>query len=271
MRRDFRWRKTTQVSLDVDVVSYFEGESGNFLIVESQDTSTVSCSVRSIADPVHAVASGAFDGSDWAFSGESQAWATVPEYLMIPGDGKRRHLLRIADGAKPDPLEHLGVIDAVCPVPHSRLVVLSGEAHLTVWDPVGRRAGAHLRLVAGTELPEMRFRNTGSELWVNDGSSLLKLETKNWEIVDAAGFGDEPGSDQEPREVVPSIVRWVFDEAQQTCGVIQAGEPRILLIDAASMLPLETLQFAFQPADVLVRGRRVDVISREGEFQKARL
>ncbi len=236
----------------------YEGVSGYFVLVVEETTEGVSCSVRHVSRPDTAVATGQFADEHWAFEGESQLWANVPEYLLIPAGGARRHLLRIADGATPDALEHLGVVTAVSGVPNSRLVVLAGEGHITAWDPVGRRAGVHLRLTGGTDNPTMRFRSEGAELWVNDGSTLLKFETKTWDVIDAAGSEPEGGS----------IVHWDFDSTQSHCAVVRENQTGVILIDVETMLPVGHAQFDAHTVDSLAVDGRIIALDQNGRFSR---
>ena len=230
-RYDTKWRKKAMFSMDKDKeLIVIEGTLALLVVATDKQTTakqTVTATVHLPDNPETPVAQGVYaDG--WTFAGSKEAWALVPDYFVLPGDVPQ--LLRIADGAAPLELTGLGNVNSAVNVPDSRLLVLLGGGSLSVLDPVSGRSSAKMRLGQGTQRPIARFRTgkDGLELWLNDGCLLMKLETKNWHVVDAAGTEDES-----------PIETWAFVDDRHVV-VAPRGKAELLLIDLDEMALVES-------------------------------
>jgi len=92
----------------------------------------------------------------------------------------------------------------------------------------------------------MRFRHGDKELWINDRESLLKLETRDWTPIDAAGSSaDDPGQTLE-------ITAWDFALDETVAVVGRRGSDDVVVVDAETMAPLVSVGLPSPPRDVLL-------------------
>lgn len=234
---DTRWRKQSVVQINGHSkdIHAIEGTGALLLVSTVTDelgTTRVTATVHVPGNPGEPAAIGEYV-TRWTFEGDSAAWRFVPDYLIVREP--QPTLLRIADDARPIPLDDLQEATSVVNVPESRLIVLTGGGVLGVLDPISGRSAAKMRLGQGTVSPKAAFSTIKGEphLWINDGCLLIKLETKNWRVVDAAGPEDE------------SIIQsWRFLDDSHVLVVPQA-KAEVSLIDVAEMSLVESY---FPPA-----------------------
>lgn len=237
-RYDRRWRSVSmhQPFGDMPFTSV-EGKHHLAVISQPNPGGEIAVSIRAVAHPEIVLATGTFIDT-WVFEGEPSLWALVPEYILISQKDGRTGLLRIADNAEIDILEGFDTPHAVAQVPNSRLVVLAGPASYTVYDAVAERSIRHFELAGGNQKPMLRFRNS-EELWLNDVDTMLKVETKSFEVVDAAGsdVGEHTHVDT-PTEKLGGFGRWTFAAENELCVVTRPNVGDVLVLDGVSMLPV---------------------------------
>lgn len=240
VRYDRRWKKTSRVAPcgghEFDVR---EGKS-HLLVVDSTDESRITLTVRAASDPSASVAEAAFDGEKWDFTGNSQAWAQVPEYLLINKDNKKSQILRIADNGELQTLHDLSGVQSITELPDSRLVILAGDGKLTIHDPIAAVSVAQFTLSGGNPDPIVHTKDSGKEVWVSDKDSLLRVNSRNWEVIDAAGSEGAP------------ISYWEFGPAEDVCVVLRAEELNALVLDAQTMEPVAQHFFSRSIDQVMV-------------------
>jgi hypothetical protein len=260
VRFDRLLKRKVEVELDkTSNIQFYEGTDGHFMLVGNQD-GRLHASVSHVQSPTHFLAEATFDDG-WVFRNARDAWAHVPEYLLVPSEESGPSLLRVADDAEVVSLEDFGTVTRVVAVPDSRLVVFAGGGYLTAFDPIAGRAGAHLKLAEGTNSPTLGFRKEGKELVINDGPNLIKVETAHWTAIDAAGSDDEDQS---------AIAGWSPVDAD-TVAVWREAMNDVLVIDVDSMLPVAIARFEAVPSNVFVLGKTVAATSPDGELMVERL
>jgi hypothetical protein len=249
-RYDRRWRKVSMCQPYGDkAFTTIDGKHHFAVVHQAEPGGEVEVTLRSAADPEAVLATGRFVDT-WIFEGEPKLWGRVPEYIITKQKDGNSALLRIEDDAEVDPLEGFESAHTVVAVPNSRLVVVGGAGSYTVYDPVAMRAIRHYQLAGGNQLPFMRFRND-EELWLNDVDTMLKIETKQFEVIDAAGSdigetegpsegqteGPSEGPIEGPKEL-GGFGRWTFAAGNELCVVTRPNVGDVLVLDAVSMLPV---------------------------------
>lgn len=240
-RYDRRWRRTTKSEpFDGDCFEAKDG-NGHLLCIHTNlvaDGPLVRAAVYHASDPVRPVAMGTYDRK-WRFEGRNQAWQYVPEYLLVELDG-RMSLLRIADHAEFDPLEVDGLasVNSVVALEGSRLVLLAGNGEIHVYDPVRRLEMARFELAGGVVRPTLRVASGGDILWVDDVDTLLQIDTRSWQAIDAAG-SESPGD---------VIVSWSLSANEHWVAVARRSDEGVLLLEARTLLPTAQLEL-LQPVD----------------------
>ncbi len=266
-RYDRRWRRTQQLSPFAGAeFSCVEGKA-RVLLARTVEGRLVT-SVHGAVEPGTALASGVYENGKWTFTGDNQAWAHVPEYTFLSSDDAKRALLRIGDGAEPDPLEDVDGVTSVIDVPESRLVVLAGGGRITVYDPHSRHAGFRLSLPSASTAksdPRLRFRDGGKELWLNDFSSLLKLETRNWTVVDAAGFV----ADAE-QQSSPLINEWTFTSDESAAVVCRSDQHSVGVVDTETLELITEISCNSEPVDAVLIDERVVATDNLGKVLRGR-
>ena len=251
--------------------------TGAFALLERVDGGA-RVTVRDVREPLEVLASADLDADAWRFAGDNRQWARVPEHVLLV-DGDHRRLARLADDAAVVDISELGPVHQVEMVPGSRLVVLAGPGALSVFDPVAGRELRHLQLAGGEQHPLVRFRN-GEELWVNDVDTMLKIETRQWQVVDAAGSETAEGAEPRAIPVDPEPVAageaedatasagrfggWTWAGDGELCVVSRPGTGDVLVLDAVSMLPVAHGLVGGAPIDAALLGRNL-VVAVEGD------
>jgi hypothetical protein len=279
VRFDRRWRRTERFTIDAPGdVRIVEGNGALAVVTVTADGSIVDATVRSAHDPAAVIAVGRYDDG-WVFDGDKQAWTSVPEYLLLhPGDGQL--LVRIADDAEADPLEDQPLFGSVTSFPDARLLALTTHGKVVVYDPVTRKDLATFRLSVDVLPPQLQFREGGKEMWLDDTRTIMKLDTRAWNVLDAAGPDHaEAESDDDEEEgdadahgrdetSVPGIGAWALSSDERHCAVAVPGNREVLVLDAGTMLPVAQLAFDASPDDVaLLDGGSVVIFDRQaGRF-----
>jgi hypothetical protein len=262
-RYDRRWRSVTMHQPYGDSVFTTIAGPHHFAVVNQPDAGgQIEVTLRPASDPAQVVATARFVDT-WVFEGEPQAWAWVPEYIVTRQADGSNGLLRIEDDAEIDSLEGFGAAHSIVGVPDSRLVIIGGPASYSVYDPVAGRTIRHFELAGGNQAPTMRFRN-GEELWLNDVETMLKIETKQFEVVDAAGseMGAQPGSEATTHQ--GGFGGWNFAARNELCLVARPGLGDVLVLDAVSMLPVARGVFkSGRPTEAMLLGRNSLVATDE--------
>lgn len=256
-RYDRRWRRSQRVEIP-EASSVTEGTAGHFL-VWSESAGVIEAEVRTVDQPDLAVASGTFDGS-WSFEGDNKRWAFVDEYLVASDHEGREQLVRIVDEAKPVPLDELPDVQTAVAVPGVKLVVLLGAEYVTVLDPETGRVGERLKLAHEDAPPSRaRFRPEAEELWLDNGGTLVALDARKWEVIDAAGF---EGTDR--------ISHWDF-APNDTVLVGQHGSASMLVLDLKTMLPSGVANAKRPAIDAAVTEGVVVSVDETGAFERTRV
>lgn len=294
-RYDRRWRRTTRVSpYNGEEFRIVEGK--HHLLSIRERLGELAVQVRSAESPEHVIAEGRFAEDKWQFTGDNQAWSLVPEYLLVTAealgitpdteadetavregvDGEeapeakdededegdeadfasRHALLRLADDSVPQLLENKDVA-AVVAIPDSRLVVLQGGGLLSVYDPIAQRPVAQFRFTDSAERPSMEFRNP-DELWVNDSTSLMKVDSRAWSVSDAAGSTER-------------IVSWSFAEEESLCCVVN-DDATAVVVRTEDMMAVSQCQF-LRSVDQAIYFSTSDIVGFSAEtsaFYRAR-
>jgi len=236
-RYDRRWRRsTTYQPYGQTTFSVIEGKHHLATVLQREAGGELEVKVLSPTAPDVAIGTATYVDT-WVFEGAPQVWANVPEYIITRQKDGTNGLLRIEDDAETDPLEGIETVHQVAQVPGSRLVVLSGPGTYTVYDPVATRSIRHFELAGKNEVPNLRFRNE-EELWINDLDTMLKVETRQFEVADAAGSDVEAADGGEPSREHGSFGRWTFAAANELCVVTRPTVGDVLVLDVVSMLPV---------------------------------
>lgn len=264
-RYDQRWKRRSVIEPESQVPFRPVEGTQALLLVGAAAPDEVLLSVHIPSSPKLPVATARFHEGNWAFKGDTSAWAMVPEHVLVPWEGKVA-LIRIADNAEIDLLEDVAEPSALIHVPDSRLIVLAGSGAVTVYDPQARHAGVRLKLTQTTGLPVMEFRDGDKELWLSDGPTLMKLETANWTVVDAAESQTE---DDEP---TPDIINWTLTQDEDRVLILRDGTSDVVIADALSLEPLATFKTKTQAVDVIEDDKgRIFAIDIEGRLPKAKV
>jgi len=242
-RYDRRWRSVETYRPYGDVeFSVVEGKHHLATVSQPEAGGEIEVVVRSPKSPADALASAKYIDT-WLFDGDSPMWANVPEYVITRQKDGQNGLLRIEDDAEIDPLEGFEGAHAIAQVPNSRLVVIAGPGAYTVYDPIARRAIRHYQLASGNQSPSLRFRNE-EELWLNDVDTMLKIETRQFEVIDAAGSEVEHHVEEEIPGKLGGFGRWTFAADNELCVVTRPNVGDVLVLDVVSMLPVARGVFA---------------------------
>lgn len=273
-RYDMRWRGVTMHQPYGDnPITTVEGTHYVLVVHQANDGSDITATVRGPRDLEVVLASGTFNDGKWSFEGEVDYWEKVPEYIIVKRADGGPALVRLADDADIDPLEGFKSALRVSHVPDSRLVVIAGEGAYTVYDPIARRAIRHYELSGKNSNPYLRFRNA-DELWINDTDTMLKLDTKKFQVVDAAG--SETGSEDVDQSKLPpdlgNFGRWTFAADNELCVVTRPNMGDVLILDGVTMLPVGRGIFGqVRPIDALLAGRnKIVAVDEKGFGHRAR-
>jgi hypothetical protein len=271
-RYDRRWRGVAAFQPHGDAaVRVIEGTHHFLVVHQSEPGGEIEVTVRPAAAPEVVLATGRFVDA-WHFEGDSQAFGKVPDYVLVEQSDGSPALLRIADDAEIDALEGFDSVVDVAHVPDSRLVVISGVAAYTVYDPAISKAIRHFELAGGNPTPMMGFRN-GEELWMNDTDTMLKIETRQFEVQDAAGSQIDASVDPETAEPLGRFGRWTFAAGNELCVVTRPEMGDVLVLDGVSMLPVARGIFdRSSPFDAVLSGRNsIVAVDARGKALRTRL
>jgi hypothetical protein len=273
-RYDGRWRTSDLIDVGESPVYFSEGAAA--LAVTTKEADHISVEVRIPESPDDVPASAIYDGTHWEFLGDSQFWAAVPDYVLLAeGDGQQ--MLRLADDAELDPLEGIGPVHQVVDVPASRLVMLAGAGIISVYDPIARRVLRHFELAEKNPQPVIRFHDA-DEVWINDLTTMLKLDAKKFEVIDAAGSEtgispSEAGEEGEKKTALGRFEGWTFAAGNELCVVTRPELGDALVLDTVSMLPVAQATFLTgAPIDAtLVRRNILIATTADGLALRARV
>lgn len=284
-RYDRRWRRSSVFSpFGEQPFLFLPGQGSAFALVtvhSGPPNLHLEVTVRSSHQVGIIRAQAVYEQEEWTFSGDNHAWAQVPEYVLLtseelPADSPapRPILLRIADDAEPDELEGVEGARVVTPVPGSRLVVLAGAGKIYVYEPVVRRVVANFDLAGGTEHLDLGFRDD-NELWIADGDTLVKVDSKSWKVLDAAGTAevvDAAEATAEGQKRSGHFGRWSFVADNELALVTRPDIGDVLALDAVTMLPVGRAVFRSRPLDACLLGKNlVLAVDDSGEVWRCRL
>ena len=271
-RYDRRWRRSSTFQPFGDMsFAVIEGEHQLAAVSQREAGGGLEAKVLSPRAPALALATANYVDT-WVFEGDPQVWANVPEYVITRQKDGTNGLLRIADDAEIDPLEGFGPVHQVAQVPNSRLVVLGGSASYTVYDPIAMRSIRHFELAGKNQTPFLRFRHE-DELWINDTDTMLKIETRQFEVVDAAGSDIDPEVNGESSPHHGGFGRWAFAAHNELCVVTRPRMGDVLVLDTMSMLPVARGVFkSGVPLEALLVGRNsIVAVDAAGNRLRTRL
>jgi hypothetical protein len=270
---DRRWRRVSAYQPHAeDAFTTLEGRHHFAVVHQPEAGGKIEVTLRSANAPTTVLATGRFVDS-WVFEGEAKLWGLVPEYLVTREKDGRNGLLRIEDDAEIDALEGFTSVNTIIGVPDSRLVIVGSPGSYTVYDPIAVRSIRHYQLAGGNQSPSMQFRNN-EELWLNDIDTMLKIETKQFEVIDAAGSELDEGVEADTVVGRPGgFGRWNFAAEKELCVVTRPNVGDVLVLDAVSMLPVARGVFKHgQPMEALLIGRNTVIATdANGEVLRTRL
>lgn len=230
-----------------------EGNIALAVVVHDEEQDQIVVTVRAPKEPENALATGVFQDGKWSFIGDKQAWELVPEYILIPRSDVHSDLLRIEDGAEIDDLEDVDNVHDVVHIPNSRLVLLVREGSWLVYDPMTKKSFGNHELAGKEPKPQIRFRNK-DEMFVNDVDTMLKVESKHFKVLDAAG--SDVAHDTEDKARAGSFGQWTFAAGGELVVIPRPYLGDVLVLDAVSLLPVARGVFRRgTPIDAMMIGR----------------
>lgn len=264
---DKRWRKYELLGFgDEKEARVYEGVHHLCSVVDTKPGEALTATVYSAEDPKNPIATAVFDNDKWTFEGDKQAWAWVPEYILVPLENDQQALLRIADNCELFNVSELGKVIDVVPVPDNRIVLLIGEGKFWVFDPISHRSFWSQQLAQANPRPVARFRNN-EEVWINDLDTMLKLEAKKFEIIDGAGSDISDQGEAHHGH----FGRWTFAAQGELCVITRPSMGDVLVIDALSMAPVAQGVFRASPVDAMLVGRNTLVgVAEDGSPLRTR-
>ncbi len=196
------------------------------------------------------------------FTGESLAWSFLPRaYVVRPFE--EVFLLLIDWSRKTAQIQspswykesydtmYQGILN-VTEIPDSSLLIFSiqRDSEPLLFDPSKRKIVQKLSLADRRGNPQLYFRRTAAELWASDYDTLIRLDSRNWDLLSTLKL--EEGHDGMKTS---NVGEYYFSPDESLCLVARPHSGDIVGIDSNTFTVTFQVEIGGQPQDVgLLRG-----------------
>lgn len=199
------------------------------------------------------------------FSGETSVWTTLPGVYVI--DAPDGPFLALIDWRQKtvqiqvlswyresyDTL-YQGIL-GLTEVPGSTLLIFSfqRDSEPVIYDPSTRKILRKINLGGNTGAPQLYFRSKAHELWASDYDTMVRLDSRNWGMLDTLKLQVGEGG-----MVRSNIGKYYFCRDESLCVVARPHSEDVVGIDPITFTITLRAETGGQPEDVgLFRDNRV--------------
>jgi hypothetical protein len=233
------------------------GRGDLFSAIHHSDSDRLAISAHRIDSPDEAISRILIDASGPTFEGDCAVWSQLPR-AYVAYYARAFQLFLIAADPPSVELQQFdwyddsydrswqGVIGVV-EVPGSDLLIVSvqRDSSPVLYDPRTRTAVRKISLAGRGGNPTLRFRRTAPELWADDYDALLRLDPRDWSILDAIRVQDAAGGNAQL-----FIGGYAFNPAETLCAVARPYSGDVVALDTTSFKITHSVAVAQQPLDV---------------------
>jgi len=196
------------------------------------------------------------------FTGEGSAWSFLPRAYVVRPFGEA-FLLLIDWTHKATQLQspswYKGSYDtmyqailSVTEVPGSSLLIFSiqRDSEPLLFDPTTSKIVQKLTLAHRRGNPQLYFRRMAPELWVSDYDTLVRLDSRNWNLLSTLRLQEGLNGVE-----TSNIGEYYFSRDESLCLVARPHSGDVLAIDPNTFTVTLQVETGGQPEDVgLLRG-----------------
>lgn len=237
--------KTGRVSLsDAKAVSLHAGRDDHFAVLHHFDGRRIELTAHAFTSPERTLAKLTFADGASSLEGEAQVWQYLPRAYAAcyAPEGTADFQLFIVERDGPslttrkllwydDSYDHgYQGICGVAQVPQRDLLIISvaRNSRPVLYDPAKGNIERKLDLADRSGNPEFRFRSRAPEVWVSDYDHLVRLNTKDWSVLDAVCLQDAPGQN------ALFIGEFAFNKGESLCAVARPYSNDVVGIDTTT-------------------------------------
>lgn len=252
------------------------GDGDYFAAVHGYQGETCEITVHGMESPGDVVARLRVDGWTGRFDGDAGAWRRLPRAYVAYLNEKTMgvwgyYLIRVGDEEPPGvsverldwfsadayDIGYQSVMKAVEIPGEPRLIMtIQRDSQPVIYDPNRREIVGRLTLADGFGNPTLRFRKHAPELWADDYDTLLRLDVRDWKVLDKILL---QGADQGTRQFIGG---WGFTPDESLCAVARPFSGDVIALGCDRFAVTHRAETGGQPIDVgiLADGR---VIARD--------
>lgn len=248
--------KTEAIRLgNADYLTLVAGDHDHVGVVQYRRNGTARITVRRLDVLVEAVAEAEIDGETGTLAGITEAWRHVPQaYIIYPylvriiPDERRWERHELPWYQEGYDLVYQGLSGVVEIPGRSELIVsIQRDSQPVIYDPLARCSLGKIKLAERGGNPNLKFRESARELWVDDYDFLLRLDPDNWRVMDSLRLqGATKGMAGCP------IGEWNFNASESLCAVARPSSGDVILVDTDSFTVTEHCTTGGQPLECVL-------------------
>jgi hypothetical protein len=153
------------------------------------------------------------------------------------------------------------------------LVSIQRDSEPVLYDPGQQRALGKISLANRSGNPHLVFRGTAFELWASDYDTLLRLDPRDWKVMNALRLQQAPSASGTSAGTVLFIGGFAFNKDESLCAVARPYSGDVVALDTATFQVRNRAVTGGQPLDValLSDGRVFCRDWKSGELLLSRL
>ena len=265
---------------DAKWISLIRGENDYFALIHQQEDKSLRVTAHSFANIAEIISSielnigdiNAERPSEIAVSkiiGRTSVWSSLPKtyiirsltepYLVLVNWNQQVGQIQPLPWYKESyDTMYQGLLEAT-DIPGSPLVTISvqRDSQPVLYDPVKNQIVRKLKLGDRRGNPQLFFRKTKSELWATDYDTLVRLNARDWSVLNILRL-------QEPKVGMERLFigKYSFDFQESICAVARPFEGDVVGINPDTFAVTHRAVTGGQPQDVGLLSER-HVVSRD--------
>lgn len=257
-----------------------EGQGGFFALVHRLADGGVLITAHHCATPEEIAGRIMGTGAGLSLDGPLGIWSALPRAFIVttrPYNGAGQHPFTHALVVAPStglpelvPLRwyegNYGPedqpIETVTQLPGTDLIILSvrSDSAPVLFDLASQTRVGSIPLAGRLGIAQLRFRRTAPELWAIDYDTVLRLEARNWTVLQSRRLQEDVNGKRF------YLGDFAFDSLENTACVARPGSADVLLIDTRHLDNIRSLPVVSRPLEVAVGDDRIFGRTLDGKF-----
>jgi hypothetical protein len=266
-------RRQTISWSDASYLTVHKGSDDLFAVVHHYNPPRehqLKVTAHALADPPQVLAGVTLqaEGQGPVWEGDASVWDRLPRaYLAYYRQNGNRYDLLLVDGRA----QHIEMqrfswfedgsydqgyqapLEAI-ELPGSELLLVSiqRDAQPVLYDPRQQKAIGKIYLANRAGNPHMEFRRTAVELWASDYDTLVRLDPRDWSIMNAQRLQLTPseGNSKESAGTAQFIGGFAFNRDESLCAVARPFSGDVIALDTGTFEVRYRAVTGGQPLDV---------------------